>query len=290
MAIAPVKHTNGLAIIAGGGQMPLKVAEVATSAGRDVHVFGISGAAEPEIEKFSHNWIKFGHIGKILSVSRDADCREMVIVGSVKRPSFADLRFDFGALWNFPSLLGWMVGGDNSVLTGIIGFFESKGFTVLGAQEIAPELIAGKGVFSKRRPGKTDRTDIAVGLEVIAALGALDVGQATVVAHQYVLAVEAAEGTDRMLQRCKDLNKWGKSGSRKRSGVLVKCAKPGQDRRIDLPTVGPETVRNAARAGLAGIAIAADDVLIIDREQFIKAANDAGLFVIGVDTQDGTLA
>lgn len=182
---------------------------------------------------------------------------------------------------------GWLLGGDNSVLTGIIGFFESKGFKVVGAHEIAPDLIAGKGVFSKRRPGKTDRADIAIGLEVIAALGPLDVGQATVVAHKYVLAVEAAEGTDKMIERCKDLNKWGKSGRRKRSGVLVKCAKPGQERRIDLPTVGPETIRHASQAGLAGIAIAANDVLIVDRERFIKAANDAGLFVVGVELRDG---
>ncbi|GBE43178.1 hypothetical protein BMS3Bbin10_01254 [bacterium BMS3Bbin10] len=267
--------------------MPLKVANAATSAGRAVHIFALRGAAEPEIENFSHTWINFGHIGKILSVSKAENCGEMVIVGSARRPRLADLRIDFGALWSLPSLLGLMAGGDNSVLTGIIEFFESKGFKVLGAHEIAPELMAGKGVFSRRRPGKADRKDIAIGLEVIAALGALDVGQATVVAQQYVLAVEAAEGTDRMLQRCKDLNKWGKSGSRKRSGVLVKCAKPGQERRIDLPTVGPETIRHASKAGLAGIAIAANEVLIVDREQFIKAADDAGLFVIGVDMQDG---
>lgn len=270
--------------------MPLRVANAATSAGRSVHIFALRGAAEPEIENFSHTWINFGHIGKILSVSKAENCGEMVIVGSARRPRLADLRIDFGALCSFPTLLGLMAGGDNSVLSGIIEFFESKGFKVLGAHEIAPELMAGKGVFSKRRPAKADRRDIAIGLEVIAALGALDVGQATVVAQQYVLAVEAAEGTDRMLQRCKDLNKWDTSGNRKRSGVLVKCAKPGQERRIDLPTVGPETIRHVSQAGLAGIAIAANEVLIVDREQFIKAADDAGLFVIGVDMRDGKLA
>jgi len=286
MAIASSKSANGLSIIAGGGGIPLSVATAATAAGRNVHIFGIMGAADAEIEEFPHSWINFGHIGKILSVSKQNDCREMVIVGWVRRPKLADLRIDFGAFVNLPSLFGWTVGGDNSVLTGIIGFFESKGFKVVGAHEIAPDLIAGKGVFSKKRPGKTDQADIAVGLEVIAALGALDVGQATVVAHKYVLAVEAAEGTDRMLQRCNDLNKWGKSGSRKRSGVLIKCAKPGQERRIDLPTVGPETIRYASEAGLSGIAIAANDVLIVEREKFIKAADTAGLFVIGVDMQD----
>ncbi|GAB4231025.1 MAG: UDP-2,3-diacylglucosamine diphosphatase LpxI [Methyloligellaceae bacterium] len=277
-----------MSIIAGGGTMPVAVAEAARAAGRHVHIFGISGAAGPEIEKFPHSWINFGHIGKILSVARAEDCRDMVIVGGVRRPRFADLRLDLGAVLNLPFILGWVVGGDNSVLSGIIRFFESKGFRVVGAHEIAPDLIAGKGVFTRRKPGKVDRQDIQLGLDVIAALGALDVGQAAVVAHRYVLAVEAAEGTDRMLERCGQLNRWGRADRRKRAGVLVKGAKPGQERRIDLPTVGPETVRNAAAAGLAGIALAANDVLILERENFIRAADEAGLFVVGVDTDGGT--
>jgi len=282
MAKPTHRKAAGLGIIAGAGSMPISVAQAAASAGRPIHIFGISGAADRAIEAFPHSWINFGHIGKILSVSRAKNLNEMVIVGAVRRPNFRDIRLDFGALVNLPSLFGWTVGGDNSVLAGIIGFFESKGFTVVGAHEIAPKLLAGQEIFTRRKPGKTDKVDIAVGLRVVNALGALDVGQAAVVAHQYVLAVEAAEGTDQMLSRCKSLNKWGESGSRKRSGVLVKCAKPGQERRIDLPTVGPDTVRRAAEAGLAGIAIAANDVLIVNREEFIQSANEAGLFVVGV--------
>lgn len=277
-----LRHT-GLSIIAGGGDVPLDVAAAAQAQGRPLHVFALNGAADQRIEQYPHHWINFGHIGRILSVSRAKNCTDLVIVGAVRRPRLKDLRIDFGALINLPSLFGWTVGGDNSILTGIIQFFESKGFRVIGAHEVAPDLLAGKRVFTKKRPTKTDYADIAVGLRVIDALGALDVGQAAVVAHKYVLAVEAAEGTDRMLERCKDLNKWGKSDSRRRSGVLVKCAKPGQERRIDLPTVGPETIHRAAVAGLAGIAIAANDVLIVDKEALIREANDAGMFVVGID-------
>jgi len=275
-------QTGGLSIIAGGGEMPLSVAQAATSAGRPIHIFGISGSADHGIEQFPHSWINFGHIGKILSVSRAKNLNEMVIVGAVKRPAFRDLRIDFGALLNLPSLFGWTVGGDNSVLAGIIGFFESKGFTVVGAHEIAPKLLAGQEIFTRRKPGKVDKADIAIGLNVVSALGALDVGQAAVVSHQYVLAVEAAEGTDQMLRRCESLNRRGDYKKGKRSGVLIKCAKPGQERRIDLPTVGPDTVRLAAEAGLSGIAIAANDVLIVNRDEFIQTANEAGLFVVGV--------
>ena len=281
MARSQHSHPAGLSIIAGGGDMPIAVARAAREKGRPLHIFGITGAANPAIEDYPHNWINFGHIGKILSVSKTKDCRELVIVGAVKRPRLTDLRIDFGALINLPSLLGWTVGGDNSVLSGIIKFFESKGFTVVGAHEIAPDLLAGQELYTKRKPGKADTADISVGLKVINALGALDVGQAAVVANRYVLAVEAAEGTDRMLERCADLNRWWKRG--RRSGVLIKCAKPGQERRIDLPTVGPDTIKRAAEAGLAGIAIAANDVLIVNREEFIQSANAAGLFVVGVD-------
>lgn len=276
-------HRPGLSIIAGGGNIPLTVAKAAQAEGRTLHIFALTGAADPAIEQYPHHWINFGHIGRILSVSKEKNCTDLVIVGAVRRPQLRDLRIDFGAFLNLPSLFGWTVGGDNSVLTGIIHFFESKGFKVFGAHEVAPELIAGETISTRRKPGKVDTTDIAIGLKVISALGALDVGQAAVVSHKYVLAVEAAEGTDKMLERCKDLNKWGTKSSRKRSGVLIKCAKPGQERRIDLPTVGPETVRRAADAGLAGIAIAANDVLIVDREEFLQEANKAGLFVIGVN-------
>ena len=278
------KQAGGLCIIAGGGEMPLTVAQAAASAGRPVYIFGISGNADRRIEQFPHSWINFGHIGKILSVSRAKNLNELVIVGAVKRPAFRDLRIDFGALLNLPSLFGWTAGGDNSVLAGIIGFFESKGFTVVGAHEIAPKLLAVQELFTRRKPGKVDKADIAIGLNVVSALGALDVGQAAVVSHQYVLAVEAAEGTDQMLRRCESLNRRGDYKKGKRSGVLIKCAKPEQERRIDLPTVGPDTVKLAAEAGLSGIAIAANDVLIVNRDVFIQTANEAGLVVVGVAT------
>lgn len=263
--------------------MPFTVADAAISAGRTVHIFGIRGSADKTIESYPHSWISFGTVGHLLRVTKQKDCRELVIVGGVKRPKWWTVRFDWAGVASLPSLLGWSFGGDNSVLSSIVTFFENKGLKVLGAHEIAPELVAGKGVLGKHKPNAEDRGDIETGLQVIAALGALDVGQAAVVARKYVLAVEAAEGTDRMLERCKDLKQWGRRWLKKRSGVLVKCPKPGQERRVDMPTVGPETVRRAAEADLRGIAIAADNVLIADREEFIAAADTAGLFVIGVD-------
>ena len=280
---ATLKTTpKALGILAGGGAMPISVAEAARRDGRHVHIVALDGVASDEVEGFSHTWIKFGEIGKAIKALKREGCEEMVIVGGVRRPKVAEVRLDLGGIVNLPSLLGWTIGGDNSALSGIVGFFESKGFEVLGAHDVDPGLLAEEGPLGRHRPRKQDAQDIEIACRVIGALGALDVGQAAVVAREYVLAVEAAEGTDRMLERCKELNHWWGRRRTSRSGVLVKCAKPGQERRVDLPAVGPETVRRAAEAGLAGIGVAAGDVLIVEKSKLVEEADKAGLFVVGI--------
>ncbi len=277
---------RGLGIIAGSGPIPVSVAEAARRDGRHVHIVAIEGAASDAVEAFSHTWVNFGEIGKAIKSLKRENCTDLVIIGSVRRPNIADVRLDLGAIANLPMLLGCTVGGDNSVLAGIVEFFESKGFRIVGAHDVEADLLAGEGPLGRYRPRKQDEEDIAIAGRVVRTLGLLDVGQAAVVARQYVLAVEAAEGTDRMLERCRELRQWEGGSRRSRSGVLVKCAKPGQERRVDLPTVGPETVRRSADAGLAGIAVAAKDVLIVDRARLVDEADRAGLFVVGIEIAD----
>src|SRR6185312_7804854 len=144
-----------------------------------------------------------------------------------------------------------------------------------------PELLAGKGRLGDETPSPDDKADIAMAFKVVSALGQLDVGQAAVVVKGHVLAVEAAEGTDAMLIRCAELRESGRARRRAKAGVLVKAPKPGQEERVDLPTIGPETVRKAAAAGLAGIAVAAGQVLMAERAASIEAANQTGLFLVG---------
>lgn len=271
-----------LGILAGSGSMPIHVARTA-AAQRPVHVVAIRGAADDAITAFPHTWINLGQVGRMLKALQSNDCRELVIIGATHRPNFGDLRIDLGLLINLGTVLSLRAaGGDNSVLARVVAFFENKGFRVRGAHEIAPDLLAGRGCLTNRRPGRQDEEDIAVGRHAIVRLGELDVGQAVVVARSHIIAVEAAEGTDAMLERCGDLKKWGLGRRSPRSGVLVKCAKPGQDRRIDLPTIGPATVQRAADARLSGIAVAAEDVLIADRAEVVRLANRLGLFVVGV--------
>jgi DUF1009 family protein len=179
-----------------------------------------------------------------------------------------------------PFLLSLAKGGDDHVLSRIVRFFEGKGYRVHGAGDVLPDLLAAEGTLTTKAPSAQDKADIATAVNVVRTLGQLDIGQAAVVARGHVLAVEAAEGTDAMLQRCAEIRKLGRAHG-VRSGVLVKAPKPGQEERIDMPTIGAETMRRAAAAGLAGVAVSAGHVLMAERSQAIAAANAENLFLVG---------
>jgi len=279
---APAPAGDGpLAIIAGGGTLPSALAAAALAKGRPVHVLGIRGEAEQSISRFPHTWLKWGEVGKLFVTLDEQGCRDLVIIGAVTRPDLANVKFDFGAIRNLPFLLSLGVGGDDHVLSSVVRFLEGKGYRVRGAGEVAPELLVGKGTLGAKAPSPEDRADIDLGFRVVAALGRLDIGQAAIVNKGRVLAVEAAEGTDAMLARCAELRQASAGRRRGLSGVLVKAPKPGQEERVDMPTIGPDTVEKAARAGLAGIAVAAGKLLIADRAAAIAAADAKGVFLFG---------
>jgi len=277
-----VKITGPLGIIAGRGPLPCVLAESAAARGLPLHIVAIRGEAREEIERFPHTWIKWGEIGKMFAALDTNGCGDLVIIGGVNRPDLANVRFDLGAIRTLPFLLSLGKGGDDHVLSRIVRFFEDKGYRVHGAGDVAPELLAGEGTLGDKVPSAEDRADIEAAFRVVGALGRLDVGQAVVVVKGHVLAVEAAEGTDAMLARCAELRELGRARRRTRTGVLVKAPKPGQEERVDLPTIGPDTVNKAAAAGLAGIAVAAGQVLMAERAATIEAANQHGLFLLGV--------
>jgi DUF1009 family protein len=265
-----------LAIIAGGGSLPLTIADAAAARGREVHIVGIRA-----ISRFSHTWLKWGEVGKLFATLEGQDCRDLVIIGAVTRPDLANIRFDFGAVKSLPFLLSLGMGGDDHVLSSVVRFLEGKGYRVHGAGDVAPELLASEGALGTRMPSAEDVADIEVAFRVVAALGRLDVGQSAVVVKGRVLAVEAAEGTDAMLARCAELRRTGSNHRRTLAGVLAKAPKPGQEERVDMPTIGPDTVIKAAEAGLAGIAVAVGKVLIADRAATIEAADKHKMFLYG---------
>jgi len=274
------KVEGTLGIIAGRGSLPSVIARAAMASEIPIHLVAIRGETSEEIERFPHTWIQWGEIGKLLAALKDNTCTDLVIIGGVNRPDFDNVRLDLGAIKTLPFLLSLAKGGDDHVLSRVVRFFEEKGYHIHGAGQVLPELLAGEGKLSTKAPSAEDKGDIATGFEVVRALGRHDIGQAAVVARGRVLAVEAAEGTDAMLQRCAELRKSGRARGAL-TGVLVKAPKPGQEERIDMPTIGPETMRLAAAAGLSGLAVAARQVLMAERSETIAAANANKLFLIG---------
>ena len=264
--------------------MPVAVADAAVASGRRAHLFCIAGELPAGADRHPHILIPLGSLGLLLRSLRKEGCREICIIGSIRRPDLGKLKLDTGALVSLPTILRLMIGGDDSVLTRIVHFFERKGFVVRGAHEIAPDLVVQSGVLGRIRPSRGQSQDIALGMRVAGDLGRLDVGQGAVVSRGHVIAVEAAEGTDRMLARCGELRQWGRH-RRRRSGVFSKRAKPGQEMRIDMPVIGEETVRRAADAGLAGIAVRAGEVMIARRAETVALADQLGLFLAGVETE-----
>jgi len=278
--VRKAKVQGCLGIIAGRGSLPSIIAEAAMANNIPVHIVGIRGEASENIECFPHTWMKWGEVGRLFAALNDNDCTDLVIIGGVNRPDFDNIRFDLGAIKTLPFLLSLAKGGDDYLLSRIVRFFEEKGYRVHGAGDVLPELLAAQGTLTTKAPSSDDRADMATAFNVVRALGRFDIGQAAVVARGHVLAVEAAEGTDALLERCAAVRKQGRAHGTQ-TGVLVKAPKPGQEERIDMPTIGPETMHKAAAAGLAGVAVAAGHVLMAERAETIKAANAHKLFLVG---------
>jgi DUF1009 family protein len=276
---SPARPTLG--VIAGGGGVPLTVARAAEAAGRPVCLFAISGEADPGVDQHHHHWIRWGEIGRLFDLLARERVGDLVIAGSVTRPDYRAIRVDLGAVLSLPRILSLMVGGDDTVLKNVVRFFEDRGFRVIGAHEIAPDLVAGEGVLGRHRPDERALLDIDRGFEAAVALGRLDIGQTAVAIGGRVVGVEGVEGTDELLQRIADLKRRGRIKAAAREGVLVKAAKPQQDLRVDMPTIGPRTVDLVVSAGLAGIAVEAGRVMIVDRPGTVEAADRARLFLVG---------
>jgi DUF1009 family protein len=223
-----------------------------------------------------------GQFGAFTRLARAAGCRDVVWIGGLVRPTLWSLRPDFLAIKLLPKIIRAYRGGDNHLLTGVSALFEEQGFHLIGAHEVAPEILVPEGALGRVGTSERDREDIAFGFGYLRASGAFDIGQAAVVAGRRILAVEAAEGTDQMVARVAELRASGRIGVSAGTGVLVKAPKPGQDQRFDLPSIGPRTVTGVSRAGLAGIAVVSDKTVIADAESVVREADRAGIFVVGV--------
>ena len=276
-----------LGIIAGAGDLPVLLAQHCRDSGMPVHVSRIKGMCDPRLTLFPGSECALANFGERMKALKADGVDALVFAGLVNRPDFSTLKPDLRGALALPRIMAEMRKGDDALLRAVLAEFEREGFAIVGTDEVLANLLAEVGLIAGAEPTEAQLEDANKAMTIAADIGRLDIGQGAIVVDGLVLAVEAQEGTDRMLARVYDLSTHIRGTKAARCGVLAKRAKPDQERRVDLPTIGVKTVEGASKAGLAGIVVEAGGALIIDRNNVIAAAEEAGLFILGVqvDTQ-----
>ena len=276
-AKSSLMNKKKLGIIAGGGELPYRLVNACRENDQPFFIVAFEGQTDPTILPGNdYMMTRLGAAGRILNTLKAHNIDDLVIIGSIRRPSLPELRPDMRT-FRFFTKLGLRAMGDDSLLSALRSELENEGFTIHGIQEYVPDLLATEGDYGRTRPKKGDWQDIERGIEVSQALGNLDVGQAVIVQEGIVLGVEAAEGTDALINRCAGYKRKG------RGGVLVKTCKPQQDNDLDLPTVGIRTLRMCQKAGLNGLVIHAGRSILINPQEVAEYANRNKMFVVGID-------
>jgi len=274
-----------LGLIAGGGSLPVEIAEHCQRSGRPLFVIRLKGFAGGGLEPYAGAEVGLAELGKCFKALRRAGCQAICLAGAVARPDFTTLLPDLRGLAALPGAIAAAARGDDALLRFLVGEFEKEGFTVEGAHEVMNDLGMPAGLLGRVPAAAEHADDIGQAMQVARAIGRLDAGQAAVVCRGLVLALEAAEGTDAMLARVAELPEALRGRPGAPLGVLAKAPKPTQETRVDLPTIGPATVQAAARAGLAGIVGEAGALLVLDREVVIALADQLGVFILGLEPQ-----
>lgn len=272
-----------IAIVAGGGRLPLDVAEELAARGRKPFVVMMKGEVDAAgLSAFDHEELAIENIAGLGALLKRRGITHAVLAGNIgRRPKITALKPSLALMRFLPRVLAGLVKGDDGALRALAGGLESIGVKLVGAHEVAPDLLATEGQMAGAPPQRSDWRDIEAAEVAARAIGALDIGQAAVAIGGRAIALEGIEGTDGLLERVRDLRPHGRLAGKTR-GVLVKCAKPGQELRMDLPTIGPRTVVEAHAAGLAGIAVEAERSLVLDLAGVIAEADRLGLFVVGL--------
>lgn len=262
-----------LAILSGGGDLPARLAKLRPDA-LLITFAGVAHMLGADTQEHS-----FERMGALFSALKEQGVTEVVMAGAMSRPPLDPTAFDPVMLALAPRLIAAMQGGDDGLLRLVIDIFEEQGFTVRGAHEIDPSLTAREGILAGTEPDTQALSDQARALDILSALGPLDVGQGAVVEAGLVLGIETLQGTDALLsfvaQTAPRLRKGG--------GVFVKAPKRGQDLRVDMPTIGPDTITAVAAAKLSRIVIASGGVIILQRDECLRLANELGVSLIAVD-------
>ena len=268
-----------IGIIAGGGELPRKLIYACKKNNQDFHVIAFKGQTDKETTQGipdKCDWLRLGAIGKAIDILKSQNCKELVMGGTIRRPGIGALLPDARTA-KFFLKTGAMALGDDGLLSAIVKTLEEDdGFRIIGVHNVLPELLPPMGVLGDVSPSDKNMDDISTAIHAALDLGRKDLGQGAVVSNGKIIALEEKDGTDAMLLRIEKMEIAD-------GGVLVKVVKPGQERRVDLPTIGVDTVMAVASAKLGGIGIEAGGAIIVEREKVINAANDAGIFIIGIN-------
>ncbi len=273
-----MEATPKLGILAGGGSAPRELISICCSQRRAFFVIALEGQADTDLA-FDAS-IGLGEFGKLKKLCGQERLSELVMLGRVRRPSVAELKPDFLGI-KVIAKIGLNSLGDDGILRSVSKAIEDEcGVSIVGVHDVFKEFLTPEGTLTKVGPDRQSRKDMTRGFKVVRALGSLDVGQAAVVQRGLVLGVEAIEGTDALIARAGELKRAGGGG------VVVKCAKPQQDDRFDLPTLGPSTIESLVDAGFVGLAVEAGRSLFLEREKTIEVANKAGVFIVGLRSKE----
>ena len=277
-----MSNLSKLAVISGGGALPVEVARYLKRTGRPYTVVRIESLSDPELDTHPGHDLSLGDFAKLFQILATEQVKAVTMCGYVQRPDFDTMQKDHGAQ-HLQAIQSAGRGGDDSLLRQVAQVIVSQGYHIEGAHEANPDLLIGADLQAGPDPSPEAMEDAQEAMRVAAAIGALDIGQAVVVAGRITLAVEAQEGTQNMLSRITSLNPSLRGTPNQRKGVLAKLAKPIQDIRLDMPTIGLQTVEDVAAAGLCGIVARRHALLIVDKAAVYARATELGIFIYGHD-------
>ena len=275
--------SGSVAILAGSGDLPLLLAERVRASGRECRILAFRGFASRAARAQADAIVGLLDLRGTLAWLERWAPGSLALAGGLRRPDAGALLDAYSAFRSRSEIREVVARGDDNLLRGAIGVLEDRGFRLVGVRDLAPELMAEAGQYGVYRPDGGATGSIEVGFRLLRWVSSFDIGQSAVITGYRVLAIEGPEGTDRMLARVRTVRRRGLLRRIERGGVLVKAAKAGQDLRVDMPAIGPTTMLNAARAGLAGVAIASGVTILLNREETVREADRLGLFLLGRD-------
>lgn len=285
MVTVPLRENNVLGLIAGGGAMPRMVVENARKAGQQVVVLGLRGFADPELARIADKfyWCGVAKMGRAIRLFLREGAYRMILAGSVKKSDMYGRFRLFRLLPDLTTLRFWFLHlpdkRTDSILGKLAEMMEARGILMENCVKYLMDSMAKEGVLTRSQPSASQMRDIEFGWPVAKEMGRLDIGQSIAVKEQDVIAVEAIEGTDRMIVRAGELCKAG-------GWVLIKVSKPNQDMRFDVPTVGPDTIENLKKHGAKALVIEADKTFVVDYEAMVERAEKYGIVVVAHRNDD----